>query len=54
MEEKQELENILKIIIELGTKYPIIQLPRSHQRFVSIIMDTICQNSKSLKAFDFN
>lgn len=51
--EKQDLEMMLKIVIEFGTKYPIVQLPHTHQRFISIIMDTICQNSKSVKSFDF-
>lgn len=47
--EKQELEMMLKIVIELGIQYPIVQLPHTHRRFISIIMDTICQNSKSVK-----
>ena len=51
--EKQELEMMLKIVIELGIQYPIVQLPHTHRRFISIIMDTICQNSKSVKPFDF-
>lgn len=50
---KQELEMMLKTVIELGTKYPIVQLPHTHRHFISIIMDTICQNSKSVKPFDF-
>ena len=44
---------MLKIVIELGIQYPIVQLPHTHRRFISIIMDTICQNSKSVKPFDF-